>query len=118
VPDRFGELSGEVDLGDLGAALAAQALLRALIALGVDEVLTGMQRGFEQRPAQVARALLGDRSAAIGPAGLVDARTEAGVAAELGWRGEAIDVADLRCDGERVDPAALDGLRWPWGLAV
>src|SRR5512132_3069325 len=27
VPDRFGELAGDVDLGDLGAALAAQAAL-------------------------------------------------------------------------------------------
>src|SRR5829696_5275438 len=84
VPDRFGELSGEVDLGDLGAALAAQALLGALIALGVDGVAAGLQRGFEKRPAQVARALLGDRPAPVAGARLVDARTEAGVAAELG----------------------------------
>jgi hypothetical protein len=33
VPDRFGELAGDVDLGDLGAALAAQPALVALIAL-------------------------------------------------------------------------------------
>jgi hypothetical protein len=33
VPDRFGELSGDVDLGDLGAALFAQPLLVALVAL-------------------------------------------------------------------------------------
>ena len=33
VPDRLGELAGELDLGDLGAALAAQAALGALVAL-------------------------------------------------------------------------------------
>ena len=58
MPDRLGELAGEVDLGDFGAALAAEALLGALVALGVDGVVAGMQRGFEQRPRQVARALL------------------------------------------------------------
>jgi hypothetical protein len=47
VPDRFGELSGEVDLGDLGAALAAEALLGALVALGVDGVVAGVQGGFD-----------------------------------------------------------------------
>jgi hypothetical protein len=36
VPDRLGELSGDVDLGDLRAALFAQALLVARVALGVD----------------------------------------------------------------------------------
>ena len=33
VPDRLGELAGELDLGDLRAALAAQPALGALIAL-------------------------------------------------------------------------------------
>ena len=77
------------------ATLAAEASFGALIALGVDGVAAGMQRGFEQRPAQIARALLGDRPAPIAGAGLVDARTELGVAAEFGRRGEALDVADL-----------------------
>ena len=95
MPDRLGELSGEVDLGDLGAALAAEALLGALIALGIDRVIAGMQRGLEQRPTQVARALLGDRPAAVAGAGLVDTRTESGVAAELGRRRETRDVADF-----------------------
>ena len=36
VPDRLGQLSGEVDLRDLGAALAAEATLGALVALLVD----------------------------------------------------------------------------------
>jgi hypothetical protein len=33
VPDRLGELSREVDLGDLGAALAVEAALGVLVAL-------------------------------------------------------------------------------------
>jgi hypothetical protein len=32
VPGRFGELAGEVDLGDLGAALAAEAALGVSVA--------------------------------------------------------------------------------------
>ena len=70
VPDRLGELSGQVDLRDLRSALAAEALLGALVALGVDGVAAGVQRRFEQGPAQVTRALLGDRTAAVGGARL------------------------------------------------
>jgi hypothetical protein len=53
VPDRFGESAGEIDLGDLGAALAAQAALGLLVAVAVVEVFAGAQRCFEQRPPQV-----------------------------------------------------------------
>src|SRR2546430_7735195 len=35
VPDRVGEPAGDVDLGDLGAALLSESLLVPLIALGV-----------------------------------------------------------------------------------
>jgi hypothetical protein len=35
VPDRFGEPAGEVDLGDLGAALFADPRLRLLVAVAV-----------------------------------------------------------------------------------
>jgi hypothetical protein len=104
VPDRFGQLAGQVDLGDLGSALAAEAFLGALIALAVDGVLAGVERRFEQPPAQVARAVFGDRAAAVGGARLDDAGAQAGVAAELGRGGEAFDVADLRRDRKRVDP--------------
>ena len=38
VPDRLGRLAGELDLGDLGAALAAEATLGALVALPVERV--------------------------------------------------------------------------------
>jgi hypothetical protein len=65
VPDRFGELAGEVDLRDLRAALLAEAFLGALIALLVDREVAGIQRGFEQRPAQVPGAVLRDRAAAV-----------------------------------------------------
>ena len=58
VPDRLGEPAGEVDLGDLGAALAAETALGALVALAVERVLAGRQGGLEQSPAQVAWAVL------------------------------------------------------------
>src|SRR6476646_5408348 len=38
VPDRLGQSAGQVDLGDLGAALAAQPGLGAPVAFGVDRV--------------------------------------------------------------------------------
>ena len=75
--------------------MAAQAALGVLVALLVERVLAGVQRGLEEAPAQVARAVLGDRAAAVGGTRLDDAWAQAGVAAELGRRGEAFDVADL-----------------------
>jgi hypothetical protein len=39
VPDRVGEPAGDVDLGDLGAALLAEPALVALVALGIGGVL-------------------------------------------------------------------------------
>ena len=39
VPDRLGEGAGELDLGDLGAALTADALLGLLVALAIERVL-------------------------------------------------------------------------------
>ena len=74
VPDRLGEFAGQLDLGDLGSALVAQAALGVLVALLVERVLAGVQGGFEQRPAQVLGAVFGDRAAAVAGAGLVDAR--------------------------------------------
>src|SRR4051794_9923307 len=74
VPDRFGELSGDVDLGDLGAALAPESTLVALIALAVGRVAERVHGGFEHCPAQVLGALLGQRAAAIAVAGLVHER--------------------------------------------
>jgi hypothetical protein len=64
VPDRFGELSGEVDLGDAGASLLAQALFVALVALTVGGVPERVHGRFEHRPAQVSWPLFGQRPAA------------------------------------------------------
>src|SRR3954468_9968916 len=88
VPDGLGEPAGEVDLGDLGAALAAEPALGVLVALGVVGVLAGVQGGLEQRPAQVLGAVLGDRAAGVDCAGLAHARAQSGVAAQLRRRGK------------------------------
>ena len=65
VPDRFGESAGEVDLGDLGAALFADAFLRLLVAVAVDGCGAGVGGGLDERSAQVARALLAERAAQV-----------------------------------------------------
>src|SRR4051794_24306156 len=52
-PDGLGELAGDVDTGDLRAALLAQAGLGALVALGVDGVAGGVGGRLDQCPAQV-----------------------------------------------------------------
>ena len=57
VSDRFGELAGELDGGELGAALATQPALGALVALLVKRVRGGGDRRLHQSPAQVSRAL-------------------------------------------------------------
>src|SRR5215208_6424402 len=83
VPDRVGEPAGDVDLGDLGAALLAEPALVALVALRVGGVLERVHGRLEQRPAQVAGAVLGQRAAAILVTRLVDARAKARVAGEI-----------------------------------
>jgi hypothetical protein len=65
VPDRFGEAAGEVDLGDLGAALFADARFRLLVALAVDRVRAGVGGGLDERPAQVAGSLFGEGAAQV-----------------------------------------------------
>src|SRR5919106_3930291 len=106
VPDRFGESAGEVDLGDLGAALLADACLRALVAVAVDGMRAGVGGGLDERPAQVAGTLLAERAAEVAFAGLVDAWAEAAVAGELARTGEAGDVAEL--GGDRVGEHPAD----------
>jgi hypothetical protein len=73
VPDRLGESPREVDLGDLGAALLADPRFRLLVALAVGGVGAGVRGGLDERPAQLARALLGERAAQVALARLVDA---------------------------------------------
>jgi len=62
VPDRFGESAGEVDLGDLGAALFAEPRLCPLIALAVSGVGAGVGGGLDECPAEVAGSVLGERA--------------------------------------------------------
>jgi hypothetical protein len=73
VPDRFGEAAGEVDLGDLGAALLADPGFGVLVAVAVGGVGAGVGCGLDERPAEVARALFAERAAEVAFAGLVDA---------------------------------------------
>src|ERR1039457_1048591 len=53
VPDRLGELSGDVDLRDFGAALLAEAALVSLVALGVGGMTQRVHRRLEHCPTQV-----------------------------------------------------------------
>src|SRR4026208_1343485 len=53
LPDRLGESAGEVDLGDLGAALLADAGLGLLVAVAVDGVRAGVGGALDERPAQI-----------------------------------------------------------------
>jgi hypothetical protein len=65
VPDRFGESAGEVDLGNLGAALFADAGFRLLVAVAIHRSGAGVGGSFDERPAQVAGALLGEGAAQV-----------------------------------------------------
>src|SRR5215211_6760941 len=58
VPDRLRQSPGEIDLGDLGATLLADPRLRLLVAIARDGRGAGVRCCFDERPAQVARALL------------------------------------------------------------
>jgi hypothetical protein len=95
MPDGLGELAGKIDAGDLRAALATEPLLRALVSLAIAGISGGMGRGFDQRPAQIRRAVLGQRSAPVLATGLADQRAQPGVPGELLGAREAVDVADL-----------------------
>src|SRR5204862_6096603 len=106
VPDRLGESAGEVDLGDLGAALFADPRFGLLVAVAVDGCGAGVGGGLDERPAQILGPLFGERAAQVAFAGLVDARAEAGVAGEFARCGEAADGGDLR--GERVSGQPTD----------
>jgi hypothetical protein len=65
VPDRLGESAGEVDLGDLGAALLADAGFRLLVAVVVGGVGAGVGGGLDERPAQILGPLFGERAAQV-----------------------------------------------------
>src|SRR5215216_2449873 len=83
VPDRVGEPAGDVDLGDLGAALLAEPPLVSLVARRVGRVLQGVHGRLEHRPAQVAGPVLAQGAATVLASRLVHPRAKAGVAGEL-----------------------------------
>src|SRR5215212_9486245 len=58
VPDRLGQSPGEIDLGDFGATLFADPRFCLLVAIAIDGCGAGVRCCLDERPAQVARALL------------------------------------------------------------
>src|SRR5208283_6163544 len=118
VPDRLGELSGDIDLSGLGAALFAKTLLVALVALAVERVPQRVHRRLEHRPAQVLRSVLGERAAAVFLAGLVHPGAKAGIATQLLRRREPVDIADLRRDRERQHPPGSRDREQQWNIGV
>src|SRR5919201_4790123 len=105
VPDRFGEAAGDLDCGDLAAALATVALLDPLADRAVAGIAGGCLGGFDERPAQVVRSVLAQWAAPVAFSRLLDPGAEAGVAGQLARAREALDLADLGGDREREDPA-------------
>ncbi len=95
VPDRLGELARHLDARHLGAALATEAALGRLVVRRVGGVAGGVRRRLDEGPAQVGGAVLGERTAVVRGARLVDARAEASVAGELLGAGKALDLTDL-----------------------
>src|SRR6266511_3770323 len=65
VPDRFAEPTREIDLGDLGAALLADASLRLLVAVAIDRCGAGVGGCLDERPAQILGPLFGERAAQV-----------------------------------------------------
>ena len=72
VPDGLGELAGDLDPGDLRAALLAQPTPGRLVVVAVAGVAGGVGGRLDQRPPQVFGAVLGQRAAMVAVAGLVD----------------------------------------------
>src|SRR5205814_765109 len=90
VPDRLSQPAGEVDLGDLGTALLAQAALVALIALAVERVLAGVGGGLHQRPAQVLPTRRGSdgRDGRLSPTGRPSGTGRYSRTASWDWRSD------------------------------
>ena len=59
MPDGFGELAGDVDPCNFSATLATQTALVTLVAVSIADIASGMSGSFDEGPAQVLRALLG-----------------------------------------------------------
>lgn len=95
VPDGFGELAGDVDPGDLRAALPAEALLGPLVTLPIVGVAGSVGGGLDERPAQVLGAVLGQRPTDVAVSRLTDQWAQPGVPGQLLGAREPSDVADL-----------------------
>jgi hypothetical protein len=63
--------------------LLAEPLLGALVVVAVARMLGGVDGRLDQRPAQIWRAVLGQRAALVAAAGLVHPGTQPGIAAQL-----------------------------------
>jgi len=48
IPDRLGQLAGEIDPGDLGAALAAEPRFGALVSIAIATIPGGVGGGLDQ----------------------------------------------------------------------
>src|SRR6266480_179508 len=105
VPDRLGQTAADLDRSQLRPPLAAVAGEETL----VDGPVTGMAVGgmgrFDERPAQVAGAVLAQAPAPVALARLLDLRAQARVADQLARAREAADLADLGGDREGEHPA-------------
>src|SRR3954465_749202 len=53
VPDRSGQLPGDLDPGHLGAPLPAEPDLGGLVVIDVDGMAGRVDGGFDQRPTQM-----------------------------------------------------------------
>jgi hypothetical protein len=83
VPDGFGELAGEIDPGDLRAALPAEAPLHPLVAVPTVGIPSRVGGGLDQRPAQVLRPVLRQWPTDIAVARLSNQRAQSGIPGEL-----------------------------------
>src|SRR5215207_11492398 len=81
-----------------------EPLLGALVVVAVARMLGGVDGRLDQRPAQLWRAVLGQRAALIAAAGLVHPGTQPGIAAQLLGRREPGDVTQLGGNGIAQHP--------------
>src|ERR1035437_1213459 len=95
VPNGFGEFACHFDASHLLAALFAEPRGGALIVFAVGWMLGRVDRGFNERPAQVLGPSLRQRTAVIFASGLVHPWAQPDVPAQVLRRRETMDVADL-----------------------
>ena len=118
VPDRGAELAGKLDPGDLRSALTAEALLGVLVPLAIGRMPGGVGGGLDEGPAQVLRAVLGERTAIVAAARLADDRAQPGVPGELLGGREPGDVAELGGDRVPEHPGDSGDAHEQWDIRV